>query len=701
MKEEKNMKRIFKAAWAAVFVFAMLFTSIFAFSAFAAEEGEILSFAVSAKGNEESSASLGSINWWKSNVDGKYYMFMPSNTDLSSLKVWFSASDSVVCNGEALSNGETTSVFSNAGEYTLTCNGKDYSIVFLASSKLPSLFINTPEGGLDRIHANKEHKEKDCSMLAVNEKGKTDYNGKLDSMKGRGNSTWGMAKRPYNIKLESKSKLFGMEKAKNWCLIANYEDKSLIRNQVTYGLGAAVGMEESPDCKNADVYINGEYKGVYLVTEKVEIKKNRVDIYDLEEATEEVNEGKDLSEFAQKGFGGRFAGFIENKQRWFDIPNDPEDITGGYLLELEVASRYPDEASGFVTKNGQAVVSKSPEYASKSQIQYISSYFQEMEDALYSKDGRNSKGKHFSEYIDLESFAKQYIIQEWTSNWDAGLTSNYFYKDIGKKLVAGPIWDFDTALLNYAGRDGTDLTDPTNLHAAKRSLWYNSLIGSRSFKATPNIYALGMRHADFVEETAKQMKEKFVPEVKKLLESKCSEYVEAVENSAVMNAIRWNYYSTTDGAKIMSRYKAEIEAIKSFIAERTQFLSGALTLSYQGFAVNKIAAQKFTGSPVTPKIKVRFMERTLSEGVDYTVEFSNNVQKGTAEAKIIGLEKYDGMTETVSFKIKTVAEPEINSDTDYGEKAKEGFNKLLGTFVDGIEYIAYYFAKAFPSLFSD
>lgn len=693
------MKKIFRAALSAILVFAMLFTSVFALSAFASGDNGITFFAVSAKGSEESFGSLGNINWWKSEIDGKYYMFMPSKTDLSKLKVWFSASDAVICNGEELSNGESTSVFSNGGEFTLTCNGKNYTIVFLASSKLPAVFINTPEGGLDRIHADKSHKEKDCTMLAVNEKGKTDYDGKLNSMKGRGNSTWSMTKKPYNIKLESKSKLFGMEKAKSWCFIANYEDKSLIRNQVTYGLGAAVGMEESPDCRNADVYINGEYKGVYLITEKVEINKNRVDIYDLEESTEDANKGKELSDFPQKGFAGKFSGFIENKQRWFDIPNDPEDITGGYLLELEVADRYPDEASGFVTKHGQAVVSKSPKYASKAQIKYISSYFQEMEDALYSKDGRNSKGKHFTEYIDIESFAKQYIIQEWSSNWDAGLTSNYFYKDSGKKLVAGPIWDFDNALLNYAGRDGTDLTDPTNFHVAKRSLWYNSLIGSQSFKATPNIYALGMRHADFVEETEKQMKEKFIPAIKELLDSKYSEYIEKVRDSAVMNAIRWNYYSTIDSTEILNKYDSEVEAIKNFIAARTDFLSGALTLSYQGFTVNKIAAQKFTGSPVTPKIKVKFMERTLNDGTDYTVEFSNNIQKGTAQAKIIGLGKYDGMTKTVSFKIKTVAEPEINSETDYNEQAKEFFRKILGAFVDGIEYIAYSFAKTFPSLF--
>lgn len=559
---------------------------------FAVDSNVAPHFAVSVAGSGEDPDSVGTVNWWKSDVDGKYYMFMPSGSDLSELKVWISSSAPVICGEKELKNGETTDAFSGGGEFALSCGGKNYSVVFLASSELPSVFINVPDGGLDRIHADKEHKEKGCSMLAVNEKGKTDYDGKLDSMKGRGNSTWGMVKKPYNIKLESKSKLFGMEKAKAWCLIANYEDKSLVRNQVTYGLGEAIGMKETPDCKNTDLYINGEYKGVYLITEKVEIKKNRVDIYDLEEATEEANEGKELSEFAQKGFGGKFSGFIENRQRWFEIPNDPSDITGGYLLELEVADRYPNEASGFVTKHGQAVVAKSPEYASMAQIKYISSYWQEMEDALYSEDGKNKSGKHFSEYIDTESFAKQYIIQEWSSNWDAGLTSNYFYKDIGGKLVAGPIWDFDNALMNTAGRDGTDLTDPTNLHAAKRSLWYNSLMGSKSFKATPNIYALGMRHREFVAEVEKQMKEKVVPAVSELLDSKYNKYIEKVENSAVMNAIRWNYYNTTNEVEILNNYTAEISAIKNFVSERTSFLSSALTVDNPEFEFKIDSAQK-------------------------------------------------------------------------------------------------------------
>jgi hypothetical protein len=303
-----------------------------AFSAFAiggvfAEETEPLSsFAVSAKGSGADSAALGTVSWWKSDVDGKYYMFMPSKSDLSSITVWFTAADDVMCDGVKLESGAQTRMFANGGEFVLSVGNAKYTVVFLNSSKLPTMFINTPEGGLDRIHADKSHKEKGCTMLAINSNGKVDYDAELASMKSRGNSTWGYPKKPYNIKLGSKAKLFGMEKAKSWCLLANYEDLSLLRNQIIFSVGAEIGLRETPDCRSIDLYVNGEYKGVYLITEKVEINKNRVDIFDLEEATEDLNPDLDFSTLPAQGFYGKYSGSLESTQRWYEIPNEPADI---------------------------------------------------------------------------------------------------------------------------------------------------------------------------------------------------------------------------------------------------------------------------------------------------------------------------------------------------------------------------------------
>lgn len=327
------MKRLFESVSAMILVLALVFSAFSVMTTFAeeAQPSQALSKLSVSAVDGETAAELGTVSWWKSEVDGKYYVFMPSNTSLASIKVWFTAAGDVYCGTEKLENGKTTEAFSGGGEFVLSVGESSYTVVFITSSKLPTMYINTPEGGLERIHADKSHKEKGCTMLAINEDGGVDYNSTLASMKGRGNSTWGKAKKPYNIKLDSKAELFGMEKAKSWCLIANYEDLSLLRNQIVYALGADIGMEETPDCRSVDLYINGEYMGVYLVTEKVEIDKNRVDITDLEKATEKLNDN-DLDSYAQQGVFGEYARYIEGTQKWFDIPNDPENITGGYLL---------------------------------------------------------------------------------------------------------------------------------------------------------------------------------------------------------------------------------------------------------------------------------------------------------------------------------------------------------------------------------
>lgn len=690
------MKKILKSVTAFLLVLTLAF-SVFAVSGAFAEEAEPLSsFAVSAKGSGENSSALGTVSWWKSDVDGKYYMFMPSKSDLSSITVWFTASDDVMCGDVKLENGVATTVFANGGEFVLSVGDKDYTIVFLNSSKLPTMFINTPEGGLDRIHADKECKEKGCTMLAINSKGKVDYNAELASMKGRGNSTWNYPKKPYNIKLDSKAKLFGMEKAKSWCLIANYGENSLIRNQLVYTMGAAIGMKETPDCKNIDLYVNGEYQGVYLITEKVEINKNRVDIFDLEEATEEANPGVDLSTLSPLGVRGKFSGYLEHTQKWYDIPNNPENITGGYLLELDFSERYEAEASGFVTRNSQSVVIKSPEYASEAQVKYISQYWQEFEDALYSSDGYNDLDKSISDYIDITSFARSYLVQEWASNWDVGLSSTFFYKDLDGKLIAGPIWDFDESLGNARGaRDGIDLTDPKNIHAKVRNLFYDSLMGSNDVKATPNIFALAYRHADFAEAVEEQIKNNLVPAAQKLMNSTFDDYVNSVRGSAIMNAIRWNTYGMNEISAITEQYDTEIESIRDFINIRTPFLAETLTLKNEGFTIAHIPSQKRTGSEITPEVTVKCLDRVLTEGVDYTVAYSDNVKKGTATVTVTGIGNYEGVTATTTFKIINISDPLDWTGGSGEERAKENLNKMGADFVDGVELILYYIIKPF------
>ena len=126
------------------------------------------------------------------------------------------------------------------------------------------MFIQTASGTLDKVHASKDNKEKG-TMALVKADRSVDFDGNLKQIKGRGNSTWGFAKKPYNIKLENSSDLLGMGKGKGWCLLANYADRSLLRNRIVYNLAEETGIPFTMDSRNIDLYINGDYMGSYLI----------------------------------------------------------------------------------------------------------------------------------------------------------------------------------------------------------------------------------------------------------------------------------------------------------------------------------------------------------------------------------------------------------------------------------------------------
>lgn len=191
------------------------------------------------------------------------------------------------------------------------------------------------------------------------------------------------------------------------------------------------------------------------------------------------------------------------------------------------------------------------------------------------------------------------------------------------------------------------------------------------------------------------MKNIFVPAAKKMAEKKYQTYIDEVKDAAVMNAIRWDYYDTTDAAIIAQNYNAEVNYIYDFMKVRTEFLSGALTLKNEGFTIAHIPSQKRTGSEITPEVSVKCLDRTLTEGVDYTVAYSDNVKKGTATVTVTGIGDYEGVTATTTFKIINISDPLDWTGGSGEERAKENLNKMGADFVDGVELILYYIVKPF------
>lgn len=279
----------------------------------------------------------------------------------------------------------------------------------------------------------------------------SDYSAKI---RGRGNTTWQMPKKPYKLKFDSKVDLFGNGNAKTWVLIANYADPSLMRNYLAYTLGASLGdiADTTTTVQFVDVYFNGRYDGVYLVCEQNEVGKTRVNIEDD-----------------------------------FNKAPNPEDM--GFLLELD--GHAPDEGEedlDYIVLNDIDYAIKSPDYEDLTETKdfavyanYIKNYLSEAWSALQSGDIEEVK-----KYFDLPSFADSYIVHELFNCKDVGQSSFYIYKKEGGKLYCGPLWDFDLSAGNCNFNDTAyqekESKDPNCLWAKELNVWYNALLGYSEFK---------------------------------------------------------------------------------------------------------------------------------------------------------------------------------------------------------------------------
>lgn len=317
--------------------------------------------------------------------------------------------------------------------------------------QIPVTFITTESGTMKNINSSKDKSVKEKGWITVIDKnGRIQYDGILKEIKGRGNFTWKFdPKRPYNIELEENATLFSLKKGKKYSLIASYTEPTIIRNHLAMEIAREAMLPNSISSSFTHLYLNGHYAGLYQVTNKVEISKSAVNITDLSKETQKLNKTK-LKNCTRYSVG---------KDKNFDlrsgiIANNPQDITGGYLLET-----YAVDASSFHITHAITTSMKSPKYATKEQVEYIADHFSEILNAIYSPDGINEKTKkHYSQYIDVESFAKYYLIQEVLLNRDGGVGSFYMYKDIDSVdslIYAGPLWDMGSGignpcLLDYA-----------------------------------------------------------------------------------------------------------------------------------------------------------------------------------------------------------------------------------------------------------
>ncbi len=484
------------------------------------------------------------VNMQQSYGDGKYYLFLPEYLDLSEVYVICTSEDG--SSPELMFDGVEVSAqmpvqceLTEGVEHTIQLDDKELAFRVMKGSAIPSLWLDTNES-MGYIHESQSHTT-GGSVTVLSGSGKTEYSGTMESLKGRGNSSWYMLKKSYTLKLDTAASLLGMTPGKSWVLQGGALDATCMRNKIFMDMAEKSGLQNSMESQWVDLYINGEYYGCYLLTEKIAVASGRLEIGDLEEQMEVLND-QPLENYGPFNIQGDIS------MKGYGVANNPDDISGGYLLEVETyLQRYHEEPSGFITMNGIPILVKSPQHVSQAQVQYISSYVQKFEEALYSEDGYNLDGKYYLDYIDLESFALRYLIDEISKNIDAGFSSYFFYKPQGDdKMYAGPVWDFDTALGNNNNwGDSAVLQDPAGLYM-NRAIWSEQLWAKPDFRA----------------EVERLYMEELLPYMNELVDGGLDEYAATIYDSAKMEGV---YMGRPD-------LDGEIDYVKEFIRERRDYL---------------------------------------------------------------------------------------------------------------------------------
>lgn len=669
---------------------------------------------VNSFGSSNKLTLAGAVGIHKISSGSGLYLFLPSNADCNNLKFWFKSSTSLKIDGNTITSGVPTNVLSavnNGGisqSFTFNIGGTSSNVTVMKSGNVGAVYIDTQSGSISSINSSQSNSESGTIVVA-NPDGTIDYDGVLDKMNGRGNATWDVTgKKPYNIKLAESASLQGMAKAKKWSLIANDDgtDPSMLKNQITYDFADYIGIRYQVHSKPVDLYVNQQYFGCYQLTERIQIKSNRVNVTDAYENLEIANgtvdpttglvTPADLSNVTSYSVSSSDSGTVGKKEYISSNVNEPSDVTGGYIYELEISQRWVEESAGFCAYNGQGWVVKSCDnishdmcYASYDLLYALGgavynngivpstqistthkvkkSIFTSNETKTNPAPAAKYQGKKWSDLLDADSAVLFYWCQEYFQNLDASTTSNYFFKDsdsVDAKIYAGPLWDMDHAWY-YNGsqsRWGNSCSNGQSWYVKNGAMyrWYpsDSSTGYTAGTGTSNMCrtfygALANNCSDFWDMVENYWFSKIKPATQILLGNatdpsgklkSVAEYASNIEKSGKMNNVRHG----------MSAYSASgiTSSMTNWVTTRNNWIDGKIsTRSIADATVEYIEPQACTGSEIKPVPVVSYNNTTLEEGVDYEIDYANNIG-ATYDAEVIltGKGRYTG-TKTVTFTI--------------------------------------------------
>ncbi len=436
------------------------------------------------------------------NAISKFVMVLPGYADCSDALFQLTSQTPLFLDGVRLTDGMPVSQWELERDYTLTIETQEgpqeFSFQFLRSGGIPTMHIDTLSGSMDYIHAEKGNQESG-HIRTYSPQGKLTHSGRLEKINGRGNTTWEQAKKPYSITLAQDADLLGLGEGRRWVLLANALDETHLRNQIAFDLADQLGLAFSPDSQWVDLYLNGDYAGLYLLCERNEIHPQRIAISD----------------------------------------------SGSMLVSREMEERLINGHYDYISTNSNAALRiHDPDYYDEEMV-YL---WQSVDNAIFAKDGIDPvTGKSWEELIDLDSWAKEYLLSEVLGNLDAGAISQFFYidgADPSRKVYAGPVWDYDFAM----GNSHVWQLQTANAFVANRPyIWSEQYV--------PWCYALYQK-PEFFQYTVELYETRLRPLIQELLDENFSRYTQPLEIAIAVNEIRWNLNHSQDETTKLGNYMA-------------------------------------------------------------------------------------------------------------------------------------------------
>ena len=392
-------------------------------------------------------------------------------------------------------------------------NSRKIAAEDLTHTGLPVTILNTPN---NQNITSKEVYVEDA-LMTILQTDITDVFCELTNVKGRGNSTWNAPKKPYALKFNKKKSLVSLPEDKSWVLLANYYDATLLRNDLAFYIGNEFCcFDWTPHYQHVDLMLNGQYRGIYQLGEKVKISKKRVNVGD-----------------------------------------------DGFLLEIDVrATQEADSRYFYVDHITYPLDIKDPEVEYDDEdYNYTKAYLQAVDAALFSEDFTDPENG-WQKYMDINSFVDWFLINEISKNADAVRLQSSCYMNFkrGEKIYMGPLWDFDIGFGGYPW-EGTG-TWANNYEGFKlnETPWYARLLEDPAF-----VSKVKERFAYFY--SNRQAFYDHIDEGAQLLENK------VVEDNKLWGTITDN---TATADVVKAAYHEKVNYLKGWLASRLEWLNTAI-----------------------------------------------------------------------------------------------------------------------------